>query len=352
MKHRIGSVFRLLLTNTGLGLIPTVLALVFSRATLASFAETAFQGFLYANCIGFPSWYLVPRTLCRLRGRSSLLRAMATVGVLVVCAVAGCLAANLVLVSVGIIQISELWKVFGWTVRICLLITVAFGLLTSVIGTLQDRLQSTSNALRQREIAEERAQKMAAEARFASLESRVHPHFLFNTLNSISALIREDPVLAERMIERLSALIRFSLDSELSGLVPLAEELRVVRDYLEIEKVRFGERLRYSVEIGTGTETWQVPPLSVQTLVENSVKYAVGTRREGAAILVRSRIDNGRMRIEVSDDGPGFDPASSLKPGHGLDLLSRRLTALFGAAASLEMAEREGRMCMEISVAA
>jgi LytS/YehU family sensor histidine kinase len=211
-------------------------------------------------------------------------------------------------------------------------------------------LESVKEQLHVRQIAEERERKIAAEARFASLESRVHPHFLFNTLNSISALVREDPAEAERMIERLSTLLRYSLDSEVAGVVALREELRIVRDYLEIEKVRFGDRLRYRIDADPAAELQQVPALSVQTLVENSVKYAVGAMQQGAEIVVLARFQNGRLRVEVSDDGPGFEPASSMKPGHGLDLLRQRLISLFGSSASLEMTARDGRTMVLISL--
>src|SRR5437764_15089871 len=102
--------------------------------------------------------------------------------------------------------------------------------------------------MRTRQLEEASARKLATEARLSSLESRIHPHFLFNTLNSISSLIREDPVRAERTVERLAALLRYSLDVNARGLAPLRHELKIVRDYLEIEHTRFGERLRYSVE--------------------------------------------------------------------------------------------------------
>src|SRR5205823_3935058 len=121
----------------------------------------------------------------------------------------------------------------------------------------------------------ERALKLATEARLSSLESRIHPHFLFNTLNSISSLIQEDPVRAERLIERMAALLRFSLDSTNAGLVPLYQEMKIVRDYLEIERARFGDRLGFEVNIPAEFDRFEVPPLAIQTLVENSVKYAV-----------------------------------------------------------------------------
>lgn len=346
------SILGAVISNTALGWIPAAVGLIFGHPTLKVVLQDALFGFVYSNCIGFPAWWLVPKIFVALRGRAQTVKVGTAVVVLVVCALAGCLVGTAILVGIGQLEFRRAWPVFRETSKICLFITLAFGTLATVIGTLEGRLQSAGEQLKERQLAEERANKMAAEARFASLESRVHPHFLFNTLNSISALVREDPAEAERMIERLAALIRFSLDSELAGLVPLSEELRVTRDYLEIEKVRFGDRLRYSIEPEAGTEGCQVPPLSVQTLVENSVKYAVGVRREGAEIAVRARLVAGELRVEVSDDGPGFDPLQSLKPGHGLDLLQRRLTALFGSAASLGMSSSEGRMRIEITVAA
>jgi LytS/YehU family sensor histidine kinase len=141
------------------------------------------------------------------------------------------------------------------------------------------------------------------------------------------------------MVERLAALLRFSLDSgsDSSGsrLVPLVRELAIVRAYLEIEKVRFGDRLSYHMEADPALDTLQVPPLSVQTLVENSVKFAVTPRREGAHIVVRATMRNGRHAIDVIDNGPGFS-LSDVKTGHGLDLLQSRLEAQFGEASALE----------------
>ena len=114
----------------------------------------------------------------------------------------------------------------------------------TIYETLSHRLQAATLELRTRELAEERHRKLASEARLSSLESRIHPHFLFNTLNSISALIREDPAQAERTVERLAALLRYSLDSNARRLVSLRQEMRVVQDYLEIQKTRFGDRLQ------------------------------------------------------------------------------------------------------------
>ena len=117
----------------------------------------------------------------------------------------------------------------------------------------------------------------------------MQPHFLFNTLNSIAALIPRDPEGAERMTGQLASLMRSSLDSTASSLVPLEQELKIVRDYLDIERVRFGERLRFQIDADGVPGSVMVPRLSLQTLVENSVKYAVSPRREGATVTIRAK---------------------------------------------------------------
>src|SRR5205814_9509341 len=127
-------------------------------------------------------------------------------------------------------------------------------------------------------------------AQLTSLESRVQPHFLFNTLNSISALIREDPRAAERMVERLAALLRDSLEMNRTRLVPLSRELRIVQDYLEIEKTRYGDRLRYSIDVAADLDDPEVPPFCLQPLVENRVKHVVSHRRVGAERMVSADV--------------------------------------------------------------
>jgi len=195
------------------------------------------------------------------------------------------------------------------------------------------------------------AERESTEARLASLESRVRPHFLFNSLNSAIALIPEDPRRAEDVLERLSALLRYSLESH-ARLVPLREELRVVEDYLEIERARFGERLAFEIDVPDELRALAVPAFAVQTLVENSVKYAVSPRATGARITVRARRDHRRLILHVIDDGPGF-PETIWVPHHGLDSLRARLAALYGDAAALVApAPAEGGAAVRIEVPA
>src|SRR5882757_1338768 len=252
------------------------------------------------------------------------------VAVLVALSAIGSVLALLVLLAIGYVHSREEFARYLFsTLKASVVITLVFGIFGTLIELLQVRLNDAKVALRTKERDEADARRLAAEAQLASIESRVQPHFLFNTLNSIAALVHDDPAGAERMTGQLASLLRSALDNTAMPLVTLEEELRIVRAYLDIERVRFGDRLRYEVQLGDGTASAAVPRMALQTLVENSVKYAVSPRREGGSICVTASATDGRVRVTVEDDGPGFD-AANRPDGHGLALLDARLAMLFG----------------------
>lgn len=337
--------------NLVTGSVPALFAAASARSmTLPEFLGWAAMGCTYSNCIGLPCWLVIPTLARETQPRPAIVRLLALLGTFAFFAVLGCAVANTLIWPFGAFGRRPLGAILFFSVRICLLISLGVGSILFIIETLRTRLDVANEELAKQRLAEESQRKMAAEARYASLESRVRPHFLFNTLNSISALVREDPAEAERMIERLAELLRFSLDSELAGLVSLSEELRIVEEYLQIERVRFGSRLSFRIEVSPEARPVMVPPLSIQTLVENSVKYAVGVQREGAEIAVAASVSGGRLVVEVRDNGPGFAEPGVAKPGHGLDLLRRRLESLFGKGASLDWRNHGGRTLVTLSV--
>src|ERR1700733_3883697 len=195
----------------GMGAIPPLIQVIFGSIDLRNFAISAFVGSIYALSIAIPCWAVIPHVLCRLDDRSLQVRLAAVLPLLALFTVTGSLATNLIALALHIIDRASFAANFWMGLRISLLIAFTFTLVNWGISTLQERLARANAELHRRQIAEERERKIAAEARFASLESRVHPHFLFNTLNSISALVREDPAQAERTIERLTAPFGFSL---------------------------------------------------------------------------------------------------------------------------------------------
>jgi len=306
-------------------------------------------GLVYAHCIGTLCFLVVGRVASRISGFPRLYQIPAFGLTFASLAVIGAFPAGLILVALQLIRPDEFWPEYLGSLRIAIAMTIGLGAIISAFETLTYRLHAATLEVRTRQLEQERARKLATEAKLSSLESRIHPHFLFNTLNSISALIREDPALAERTVERLATLLRYSLDSSARGLVPLRQEMRVVQDYLEIEKTRFGDRLRYTVDVPEGIGELEVPPMTLQTLVENSIKHAVSSNRFGGEIRVAAQLRAGHLLLEVSDDGPGFDN-DAFKPGHGLDTLQDRLAVLFDGAGRLELSQRDGRMIVSVAV--
>jgi two-component system, LytTR family, sensor histidine kinase AlgZ len=306
-----------------------------SGTGFAEFAQTAAISALYTASIGLPMMLVFRRWSLPSAG-SALTRWSIYAGILFAITVVGTLVASALLTALSIASLDQLWIIYAQALKIGLAIAVPAGVGAATFARLRNRLVATEASLHTKELEHQRALGLATEARLASLESRVRPHFLFNALNSAIALIPEDPRRAEDVLERLAGLLRFSLDTA-AAMVSLDDELRVVTDYLEIERVRFGDRLRYDLDVPDELRGVPVPAFAVQSVVENSVKHAVSARKDGARLAVRARRDAGRLRLEITDDGPGFPTASEAiwRAGHGLDALRARLDALYGPAARL-----------------
>ena len=251
------------------------------------------------------------------------------------------------LLSLGYLDRKKLWPEFGYKSATVFLIAVVIALSIHIYETIQERIQFANLQLRAHEQEKDRALKLATEARLASLESKLHPHFLFNTLNTISALILEDPPLADRIVQRLAALLRTSLDASSQPTIPLKDEIELIRNYLEIERARFRERLTYEIAVGPELEALQIPPLTLQPLVENSVKFAISPRIKGGTIEISGDRTIDTLTLEVRDDGPGFSEAM-IPRNHGLDNLRSRLEALFGDRASLTLTHQEDATSVSI----
>lgn len=229
--------------------------------------------------------------------------------------------------------------------------TIVFGLVLSPVILLMeriwDRLGQTRKEVAQRALAEERARRSAAEARWNSLESRLHPHFVFNTLASIRELLHCDVNRADLMIQRFAELLRFALDAPQTPLVPLEVELEMVKGYLEIEQMRLGSRLTWSVGSDPAAGRVKIPSLCLLTLAENAIKHAISTRRAGGVVSVAARLVEDDLRLEVTDDGPGFS-GEDLPAGHGLNLLRERLLLVYGGGAALRIKARQPGVAVEI----
>ncbi|MGC1462895.1 MAG: histidine kinase [Terracidiphilus sp.] len=304
--------------------------------------------FVFSVSIALPSMWLVTHLSIRYTEKYPRGIAAIQAAALICTASVGCLIALLILRNIGVPNQGSYWAEYASELPFSIFVTLAIGMSISTYETLRYKLQAATIEARTRQVEEERAYKLLAEARLSSLESRIHPHFLFNTLNSIAALIPTDPQRAEDTVGKLASLLRFSLHAHNTGLVPFAQEIKIVRDYLEIEATRFGSRLRYEILVPAEIDSVRVPPLSLQALVENSVKHVAAQRPEGASIQITgARVANG-VSFEVIDDGPGFS-LGAIAPEHGLGNLVARLELLFGDAGRLDVTRENQKSIVRMS---
>jgi len=189
------------------------------------------------------------------------------------------------------------------------------------------------------EIEQASLKAQLAEAQLKALKMQLHPHFLFNTLHSISSLILEDPPRANSMIARLGDFLRLTLENTNRQLVTLKEETEFVRCYLEIEQVRFGDRLTVNLAIDAAADTAQVPHMILQPVVENAIQHAIAPRAAPGRIEIEARRMDSRLHIEVKDTGPGITEAVGSVQGHGVGLnnVRARLAQLYDGDFSFTM---------------
>ncbi len=190
--------------------------------------------------------------------------------------------------------------------------------------------------LRERELRAVELEKHLANVRLQALQMQLNPHFLFNTLNSVAALMHRDVEAADRMLVRLGELLRRTLDSTGTQEVSLGEELDFLGRYLEIEKTRFGERLSIRMEIAPETRSALVPNLVLQPLVENAIKHGIEPRAKPGEIVIRALAEVGQLHLEVRDNGRGPVAASNKREGIGLANTRARLRQLYGDQQSME----------------
>ena len=187
-----------------------------------------------------------------------------------------------------------------------------------------------------REIQMARLSEQLSGARFAALQAQLNPHFLFNTLNTITVLVRDgDRTGATRMVEQLSDILRRTLSVHRANEVTLEEELELVRQYLAIEQARFSDRLRAEFEIDDAVRSAVVPGFALQHLVENAVRHGIAKRADAGRVRVIARRDGDTLEISVIDDGVGIDTRAPTPKGHGIENTRERLRVLYGERASL-----------------
>jgi len=342
-------IVRILATNTFAAAMYALLlgSLVGWRSMLTYFLITL----IYSSVIGTAANLVMPVVGSRLSDRAPAVYWLGLAGTLLGLTLIGSVVAGALATALGLFGSGATWAAQRAGIGIALVLAMTVGMGVAVYENMRARLDSARESLRARELEIERAHRLATDARLASLESRLHPHFLFNALAAIAGQVREAPERAERLLVEFADLLRASLDATKRHTVPLGDEIAVVQSYLEIEQARLGERLRAKLDVPEDLKTWPVPPLALHTLVQNSVKHVAAARPEGAEIRVEARRAGDRLALSVWDDGPGFD-IDEAPAGHGLETLRARLGVLFGPAAGLDATRADGGARVTMSLPA
>jgi signal transduction histidine kinase len=207
-------------------------------------------------------------------------------------------------------------------------------ILTALAGQVGRTMENVKlhESRRRQETREEELRKLASQAELTALRAQIDPHFFFNALNSIAALINDDPRAAEELVENLAELFRYAFRRD-GDFITLGQELELVDTYLYVEKVRLGERLRVQTDLCPEAMRLMIPALSIQPLVENAVKHGIAAAGNGGSVSVSAKVDDGNLKISVQDSGKGISPGDFggvLTKGVGLGNVNSRLMALYG----------------------
>lgn len=329
-----------ILPSTILAVVLTLFIIITMQVPLLS--EVVFRTYLVTSVFTYSIgsvlivmwgvWTILPLKLTRVQ-RHTFSLAGVTLGVFL----GTTLATSMVADMLG----RSFWGVVNQVLLFNLFITVIVLGLMLMYEQLRERLESTLEQLKEKEVNEHRLLRLKTQAELASLQARINPHFLFNSLNTIASLITVNPQKAETAVEMLSKLLRFSLRSSESRVVQLTQEFEIVKTYLELEKIRLGNRISYELTISGDVSLVCLPGMLLQPLVENSIKHGLSTKVNGGKIWVSAVVDNGRCRVIVEDNGVGW-AKTSRDGGIGLANIRERLNLYFAGRCTLELYNREG----------
>jgi len=238
---------------------------------------------------------------------------------------------------------TELFRspLIGWQILTGIWI---YGIFAGVSYAVQTR-----GRMHEKEMLAARAESLASAARLDAIRARLNPHFLFNALHTLAALVKFRPELAEGAVERLGDMLRYTLKDDNRELVEFSEEYEFTRQYIAFEQLRFGDRLAVDLKFDPEAAHFDVPPFSIQALAENAVHHAIAIRPEGGAIWISCAVKEGTLEVIVRDNGPGSEAtridasqsggSASPNASHqfGLRALRERLIAAFGPSASLNL---------------
>jgi len=310
-------------------LTPTLSSLLFNTAiagllTVVSFGDGFWNNFVFSQCIGLSIYAVNASVMCRVSEprRRWLLLAVTFPGS----------------IFFGVSLGAWITGAGDWSdprAWIAVVVGLFFGGIGGITFFLSERIEKLDAEVKQRQLQQSETERRALEAQLKLLQAQIEPHFLFNTLANVGSLIEADPAAARRLLDRLNDWLRVALARARSDHATLGDELEMLENYLEILKVRFGERLRWRVEADSAARAVRFPPMLLQPLVENAVRHGIEPKVGGGELHIEARLELGRLLLVVQDDGAGLGESSS--GGAGLSNVRARLTALYGDAARLTL---------------
>ena len=305
-----------------------VLAVAYGRMTLAQALPLAVLTIGSAALLGIVVWKFCMMTPWPQRLRASFYaKHFLAAALYAVVWVVGVLAIDTLVSGRSVWRMMLSTGVVGWQLLMGLWL---YGVVAGVSYAIQTQRRAHENERRALQ-----AEAMLTAARLDALRSRLHPHFLFNALHTVAALVRHDPGQAESAIEKLGDMLRYTLLETNSGTVPFTEEWAFTRRYLEFEQTRYGDRLTVAIAIDDACDSCSAPSFALQTLVENAVRHSIATRPEGGKIEITARASDTQLHVRVRDDGGNGLTPSPDGTHFGLPALRERLKAMYGDAAQL-----------------
>ena len=231
-----------------------------------------------------------------------------------------------------VFRFNQGWREFVFAS--CISVAIGWALWESVEAGRKREVAARERAELEASVA--RADRERATAELKTLRAQVEPHFLYNTLSNVVSLIEREPKTAKHMTERLIGYLRHTLDASRREHATVGDELEIIADYLEILRIRMGERLWYSLEASDAVRAMPLSPMLLQPLVENAIKHGLEPKIEGGSVTVSASVEEGALRIEIADTGLGFGVATDTGgSGSGLANVRARLKALYGDTAKL-----------------
>lgn len=302
--------------------ISTLASILFNTAiagllTIISFEESFWVNFVFSQCIGLSIYAINSTVMCRIADKRW--RWMTLVFTFPGSIMFG------VTLAAWITGAGDWSDPKAW---VAVVIGLFFGGIGSITYFLSQRIEQLDAEVKRRRMNEVEGEKRQMEAQLKMLQAQIEPHFLFNTLANVSSLIDSDPALSKKLLERLNDWLRIALVRARSDSATLGDELEMLENYLQILKIRFGDRLRWDTDVDGEARGTIFPPMLLQPLVENAVRHGIEPKIGGGAISIRATLTGEVLRIEVSDTGVGL--ASKGSPGAGIANIRARLGTLFG----------------------